>query len=155
MSEEEKRPNSAEIPERIQRDPVDDNHPIVRDFMFRVNETKGEALYDMYIGDWLLDEGEGDDKETRTELRYGLCGRIFKDLRVHYILFCQVKSEKKIIMLGEDICPLGMYKIIWGDFLRQHEEQFGSPYEHRHWEFSKMENERRENLFNSMITLEL
>ena len=55
------------IPKSIQNEPIDEDHPLVRDFMFVVHETQGESLYDMYIGDWYKDEDK--ELDLKTELR--------------------------------------------------------------------------------------
>ena len=144
---------NMEIPKSIQNEPVDSDHPRVREFMFMVHETKGESLYGMFIGDWVMDEVE--DEGVKTELRYGLCSKLFKDLSVHFILFCQIKAEKRSVILDEGKCSIAKYPTIWTRFVEEYKEQFGADYGHRFWRFADMPVDRRESLFNSMITLEM
>jgi len=119
-----------------------------RNFIFAVNEKIGEYIWKMYVGEWLK------DPESDTELRYMLAGKRTSDFKVHYVLFVQVRSEGYCMILDEGVTADLQFKKIWKRLLNDIKGAFGDVFEYKKWDFASMGPERRDGLFNSIVSEE-
>lgn len=119
-----------------------------RKSIFTVHEAKGEYIWGMYVGDWLK------DPESDTELRYCLAGKRTQDFRIEYVLFAQIRSEGFCMILDEGICIDSQFKKKWKRFLADAKKEIGVEFKYVKHDFYLMDPDRRDMLFNAIVTEE-
>lgn len=122
--------------------------PGTREYVFAVNETAGEYVWGVYVGEWLKDE------ESGSEVRYLLAGKFLPSLKISYVLMAQIKGQDLVTVLDEGACIEFHFKKRWKDFLKEFKKSFGVTYNSHFVDFKDMETERRDMLFNSIISAE-
>jgi hypothetical protein len=129
----------------------DDGEVSERDYVFALDEKRGEKVCDMYVGDWFF------DKDGNPSMRYCLAGKTGGTIiLIHYVLFVQHKRENVIAILSEGDCAVSEYEGKWDAFMEAFKENFKvDKYGFAKIELRSMDPERQQRMFESIIKAEV